>query len=1212
MSSPRRTRNDEQVWSINNLIMIFKTRKILTVGIFLAVFAMSFLLGAGVVRAATKPVNTSIWSAQALWNGLVSGFTFSGAKNATLNTAGAVVTKYSEFDLNPLHYLDGSYNNQDTQDDSVRQLGNSIQTQTANITKLENQLANGKNVMTEEAKAALQKEIDKQKGLLAQTNQAQNKSNNALGKAVSQTTSTGLLDLLGLAVSYVLYGIAYGLGTILMLVTKVMLMVAVFNNFVNIAPVVIGWTITRDVCNNFFIILMIAMAIGTTLKVQNYQWHTMLPKVLFAAILINFSKMLTGLMIDASQVIMLTFAAPLATLTGYNIILASFGLPSLAQLTNVTSQITDGSGNPITPQIAWVDIFAALIFAIVVTIAALVVIIAIAGILVYRIIMFWFLIILSPLWIFGKAFNQLGSITGQWEGEIKKYLITGPVMMFFLYLSFMAMATFGANNGSTTNSNYLGVGNEAAGGTDIKAVSSLTLTESGQDSSTNLSNMASPNGLINVMVVIGLLWGSLLMGSRLGGAGKIAGDAQGWMKKFTGLNIAKKVPAFVGTAVDDKLGLRSKLYGAAYQVGGKFVPGLNVALGSKIGALESGTSKREQAKIDASAVAFGMSRMSQAQLRAKANSIGGSTAQKMAATQALLKNGWIKDDDEANSANNTKLIDFYRSQLPQDLKNTFDNNLKKSNPNLALKSSIYGKGTDVAKLTADIQDGKVKLADLMKEADAVTLKALGGGNADDLMKYLVKNSKDDKEFGTVMAGLSKAAKDMLSDDVSGVKSTHFESTLAAGTTAYKDEQKKLDKMRDAYIHSAKDFRFDKIFGASEEEKRDNYVSANQSFIAAEIGAGKLDKLMDHVGHVFDPHALEQIQKRGSEFETKLKEAFNKIATNIQEADLDGTSSPDLAVATKNKERARKTMENALLAHSEVKNDTEGRRDAMKEILTGKNKSKVLDSLAEENINADFLRSAVKAGLSDTDYKKLNKKKVKDGFKDLTSLVDGANANDDAKIYEQALINGATVEHGSTASEAQKKAMKAALSGSKRADVLKNISHENIDDDFIENHLGSLSAKEVKDLGRASVDHKEKLNLGLSKAFNRTKELSGMSTPTIRKSDEKRATELMFQMASAGTEIELNNNHANQDVFRKSVGKFSADTLKNINLGDDPSANKLHIEAIAMNMPFKALKAFLGSTENRKVATAIVDKLIEFKGSTDSDKLSRSKLFSDIL
>ncbi|HBH46986.1 MAG TPA: hypothetical protein DDX47_06550, partial [Candidatus Jacksonbacteria bacterium] len=66
------------------------------------------------------------------------------------------------------------------------------------------------------------------------------------------------------------------------------------------------WQIVRDLSNLFFIIVLMAIAFSTMLKLEAYKWQRLLPKLLMVAILINFSKTIAFMILDIGQVLMMT------------------------------------------------------------------------------------------------------------------------------------------------------------------------------------------------------------------------------------------------------------------------------------------------------------------------------------------------------------------------------------------------------------------------------------------------------------------------------------------------------------------------------------------------------------------------------------------------------------------------------------------------------------------------------------------------------------------------------------------------------------------------------------------------------------------------------------------------------------------------------------------------------------------------------------------
>ena len=96
-------------------------------------------------------------------------------------------------------------------------------------------------------------------------------------------------------------------GRLLLVLIDLLLKIGSYNDFVDAQSVVIGWSVVRDVMNIAFIIGLLAIAFGTVLRIQSYHYKNTLLKLLIMALLVNFSKTITGVFIDLSQVVMLTF-----------------------------------------------------------------------------------------------------------------------------------------------------------------------------------------------------------------------------------------------------------------------------------------------------------------------------------------------------------------------------------------------------------------------------------------------------------------------------------------------------------------------------------------------------------------------------------------------------------------------------------------------------------------------------------------------------------------------------------------------------------------------------------------------------------------------------------------------------------------------------------------------------------------------------------------
>jgi hypothetical protein len=196
-----------------------------------------------------------------------------------------------------------------------------------------------------------------------------------------------------------------------------------------------GWTATRDFANLFFALILLFIAIATVLNtggLDNYTAKRMLPNFIFAALFINFSKAIVGFLIDISQIIMISL---------YN----SFG-PTLTDSIASASKIAEaGSESKIDPAIIS-------LLTIILLVILIFVLLWTAVILIVRIVTLWFVIMLSPLAFVSGLIPPLSSISRSWQNMLQQALITGPTLMFLLYLAVTVMnASIGGNTSGGGN-----------------------------------------------------------------------------------------------------------------------------------------------------------------------------------------------------------------------------------------------------------------------------------------------------------------------------------------------------------------------------------------------------------------------------------------------------------------------------------------------------------------------------------------------------------------------------------------------------------------------------------------------------------------------------------------------------------------------------------------------------------------------------------------
>ena len=310
------------------------------------------------------------------------------------------------------------------------------------------------------------------------------------------------------------------IGYLIGLMINLLVGVAQFSNIIDVNTVKEGWKIVRDICNMFFVLILLAIAIGTILKLENYSLKKMLPKLLIMAILINFSRMIFGVIIDFAQVIMLTFVSAFSNSQGWFIDMFNVQNISSMQIFEKTEGKVNGIGPLVTVTAILAGVFASL--------ATLIIVIVLLLVLIVRIVMLWIYTILSPLVFLGFAFPAVGKHTSRiWEDFIKQVMI-GPLLAFFIYLAL-----------TTADASSRALGSTFTGSTYCPG---------------NLSAFFCSQDLQKFIITIGLLAGGLMVAQQMGGAaGSIAGKGMGMLRNI-GVGGAQRLTGY--KAISD----RAKMY----------------------------------------------------------------------------------------------------------------------------------------------------------------------------------------------------------------------------------------------------------------------------------------------------------------------------------------------------------------------------------------------------------------------------------------------------------------------------------------------------------------------------------------------------------------------------------------------------------------------------------------------------------------------------
>lgn len=255
-----------------------------------------------------------------------------------------------------------------------------------------------------------------------------------------------LVLLLMLGISVIIQSIA----TFVLSVAVGLLTLVISPTFINVPFttnefVTQGWSITRDLVNVGFIILLAIIGLGTALRIQEYQWQKTLPRLFGIILLINFTPVICGFIIDGANIFMNYF---LAGASGWNA-LCTFVGNQFGLVVGALSGIQKTSG------FYSQNIIAQTVSLFLLTCMGALVYFLYAALFAVRYVMIWILVILSPVAFFTYVFKESPMIKKifpgplhweEWWNQFIQWTIIGITMAFFLYLSnnLLGLATSGA------------------------------------------------------------------------------------------------------------------------------------------------------------------------------------------------------------------------------------------------------------------------------------------------------------------------------------------------------------------------------------------------------------------------------------------------------------------------------------------------------------------------------------------------------------------------------------------------------------------------------------------------------------------------------------------------------------------------------------------------------------------------------------------------
>ena len=243
---------------------------------------------------------------------------------------------------------------------------------------------------------------------------------------------SGMIKVAGI----ILFIVPLFISWVFVMIAGLILGWVISTNFINIPFttnefVIAGLSITRGFANMAFILFLVVIALANALRIEEYKAKKTLPTLIIIALLINFSPVFCGLIIDATNVVMFTFLDNLTGIEGF--------FSTLERTTTaVWKLIAEGWGDPRASAWSFFMAIAVIVF----NFFAAFMFMVFSALFTVRYVMLWILIILSPIAFVSyilpitRRGRSLLNWKTWWE-QLTQWSIIGIIAAFFLYLAFL-------------------------------------------------------------------------------------------------------------------------------------------------------------------------------------------------------------------------------------------------------------------------------------------------------------------------------------------------------------------------------------------------------------------------------------------------------------------------------------------------------------------------------------------------------------------------------------------------------------------------------------------------------------------------------------------------------------------------------------------------------------------------------------------------------
>lgn len=542
----------------------------------------------------------------------------------------------------------------------------------------------------------------------------------------------GVTSLAYWSASNISYAMAYIGAQFIGLESKLLAWLIDMSSFTKMPVVQVGWKVSRDFANLFFIAILIYLAFSTILKLKDSSSiQKTLFKVIVIAVLINFSLMICGIIIDFSQMLFKYFifgnlpagskdSAHFTEIFANALRIKDFWTPTM-------TEAQQGAGTTL------LTVFAQLVFVVVFIFVLVIVLGSLVLTLLVRNFWLWTLLILAPLaWFFGvMPLPALSKYAKDWWNKFLQWSFVAPIMAFFVFLAM----TVSIHSTELQQTNVLPSQQAQEQVADQNGIFSYAF---------NKQSAFNPFNLMQMFLVIGFLMTGLYVGNSMGS--KAAGAAQRLISR-TGKGVkgymSRKTTQGIGRVGGGVLGGLSADMSKIPLVGGLLSRPVGVA-GRFLESKGDEVTKKEMAKVEKRLGGLSLSQLNDRFATLTKN-------EKAVAIEKAMKDGKMpenmKETAIAMAAEHSKKGDT-----------NFNNSLLKIDP--TLRSDWQPIIKQITKLEGEKKDLKDEAAIKSKEREIASLSIDLNKQVTETLKGL-KSTEVAKTLATVMDNekISEGVKD---------------------------------------------------------------------------------------------------------------------------------------------------------------------------------------------------------------------------------------------------------------------------------------------------------------------------------------------------------------------------------------------------------------------------------------------------------------------